>query len=286
MTSAATQAISSEFEFTDADFERIRRLIYDEAGIKLSPSKRQMVYSRLGRRLRALSLSRFAEYLELLEGGDPVERQAFTNSLTTNLTSFFREPHHFPILAELLLRPGRARPLTIWCAASSTGEEPYSIAMTAMDAFKTAEPPVRILATDVDTSVLEKADAGIYPMERLDRLPEGFGRRFFLKGGGTNAGSAKVRPEVRRLITFRQLNLLEPGWPVRGPFDVVFCRNVMIYFDKPTQQRILERFAPLMRPDGLLFAGHSESFHNAQHLFRLRGKTVYERAPGAGRNHG
>jgi chemotaxis protein methyltransferase CheR len=273
---SAAQSPRGEFHFTDRDFEQICQLIHARAGISINSSKKQMVYSRIGRRLRALELTSFDEYLEMLDAAQPdgPEWEAFTNALTTNLTSFFREEHHFPVLAQLLKHAPRNRQVTIWCSASSTGEEPYSIAMTVLDALGAAAD-VRILATDVDTNVLAEAEQGIYPLERLERLPSGFARRFFLKGGGGNSGSAKVRPEVRALVRFRQLNLLEENWPIRGPLDAIFCRNVMIYFDKPTQRKILERFAPLLRTEGLLFMGHSESLQQAGDLFRLQGKTVY-----------
>ncbi len=269
-----------DFDFQDRDFERVRQLIYAQAGISLSAAKRDMVYSRLARRLRHLRLERFEDYLDIVESGDPAECEAFTNSLTTNLTSFFREAHHFPIFADHLMRKGGARPQTVWCSASSTGEEPYSIAMTAVETFGTFDPPVRIVASDVDTSVLAAAQAGIYTEDRVEKMEAERLKRFFKRGNGSNAGKVRVREELRRLVTFEHVNLLEGGWPVRGPLDVIFCRNVMIYFDKATQLAILERFAPLLQPDGLLFAGHSESFHNATHLFRLRGKTVYGLAGG------
>ncbi len=266
------------FEFTPRDFARVRALIYRQAGIALTESKQEMVYSRLARRLRAKGLGSFEEYLDSLESGrDSEEWEAFTNALTTNLTAFFRESHHFPILAEHL-RTMRA-PLSIWCSASSTGEEPYSIAMTACEAFETLSPPVSIVATDIDTNVLETAANGVYPIDRIDKLDQGRLKRFFQRGKGERSGLARVRPELRKLITFKPLNLLAASWPVSGPFDVIFCRNVMIYFDKPTQGRILERFVPLMKPEGLLFAGHSENFMYASESFRLRGKTVYELNP-------
>lgn len=274
MLSQPTPQPSGEFAFTDADFERVRKLIYQQAGISLTESKRQMVYSRLGRRLRALGMQRFDDYLSLVQSGDPAEKEAFVNALTTNLTSFFREPHHFPILAEHARR-ARGREYVLWCSASSTGEEPYSIAITLLEALG-ADAPVRILATDVDTNVLDKAEQGVYPLERVEKMPDAQVRKFFLRGSGAREGMVKVKPEVRALITFRQVNLLEEGWPVRGPLDAIFCRNVMIYFDRPTQHTILKRFSPLLRPDGLLFAGHSESLHHAADLFRLRSKTVYE----------
>jgi len=266
-----------EFVFTQENFERICALIYEHAGISLKPSKQHMVYSRLARRLRANGLDNFKDYLKLLESNDEKEWEAFVNSLTTNLTSFFRESHHFPLLAEHVLKLKGRSGISLWCAAASTGEEPYSMAMTIVDAFGSFNPPVSIVATDVDTNVLAKAEAGIYPVERIEKLPEATVKRFFLRGVGEKSGFVRVRPELRAMVDFRPLNLLARDWSVRAPLDAIFCRNVMIYFDKETQLKILQRFAPLMNPDALLFAGHSESFHNAGHLFRLRGKTVYER---------
>jgi chemotaxis protein methyltransferase CheR len=265
-----------EFAFTKEDFERVCRMIYDYAGISLKPSKQDMVYSRLARRLRANGIDNFREYLALLESGNDVEWEEFVNSLTTNLTSFYREPHHFPLLAEHLLKQKGRQQFSLWCSASSSGEEPYTIAMTIVEAFGSFTPPVSIVATDVDTSVLARAEEGVYPLESVERLGTDVVKRFFLKGTGTKSGFARVRPELRAMIVFRQLNLLSDSWPIRGPLDAIFCRNVMIYFDKPTQLKILQKFAPLLKPDGLLFAGHSESFHNAAELFQLRGKTVYE----------
>lgn len=281
MQAMVATAAARDFAFTHADFERVRQLIYDYAGIALSQAKRDMVYSRLARRLRQAGLASFEAYLDLVESGDAAEVEAFTNALTTNLTAFFRESHHFPILAEHLSRAGAASPQTIWCSAASTGEEPYSIAMTAVEAFGSFDAPVRILASDVDTNVLAAAQAGVYTEDRIEKLDAQRLKRFFQRGSGANAGKVRVRDELRKLITFRRINLLEGGWPLRGPLDVIFCRNVMIYFDKATQLKILQRFAPLLHKDGLLFAGHSESFHNAAHLFRLRGKTVYGLAGGS-----
>ncbi len=267
-----------EFEYTDADFDAVRALIYKRAGISLSPVKKDMVYSRLTKRLRAHGFKRFQDYVNHLQGGaSEQEWVAFTNALTTNLTAFFREAHHFPILAEHLAAR-RDRPLSIWCCAASTGEEPYSLAMTAVEALGGFDIPVDILASDLDTSVLEKAQAGVYPMERVERMSAERTKRFLLRGTGAQAGQVKVRPELARLIAFRQVNLLSNPLPVQGKFDAIFCRNVMIYFDKPTQAAILRRFVPLMQPDGLLFVGHSESLFHVADSFRLRGKTVYSLA--------
>ncbi len=264
-----------EFSFSSADFERVRKLIYQHAGISLSPVKQDMVYSRLARRLRATGKNTFGEYLDMLERGGADEWERFVNSLTTNLTSFFREPHHFPIFADHLKKLGSKRPIRIWCSAASTGEEPYSIAMTVLETFGANASHVSIFASDLDTNVLATAQKGVYPLERVEKISPERLKRFFLKGSGSQEGYVAVRPELKQLIEFRQVNLLEANWPVRGPLDVIFCRNVMIYFDKPTQHKILSRFAPLLQADGLMFAGHSESFLHAADIFKSLGKTVY-----------
>lgn len=266
-----------EFHFTDADFERVRKLIYKHAGISLAPIKRDMVYSRLARRLRALGIASFAHYLAHLEANDDTERETFVNSLTTNLTSFFREAHHFEILLRHL-RGISHRPIRIWCSAASTGEEPYTLAITACEAFDSPAPPVSIVASDIDTNVLATAEQGIYARDRVEKLGQERLRRFFLRGKGRHYGYVRVRPELQRLLNFTRINLLDARLPLQGPFDVIFCRNVMIYFDKPTQYAILRKFLPLLREDGLLFAGHSESFLHAADLFRPLGRTVYERS--------
>ncbi|MDR0441769.1 MAG: chemotaxis protein CheR [Candidatus Accumulibacter sp.] len=264
-----------EFVFTRIDFEQIRKLIYEHAGISLTEAKQDMVYSRLAKRLRDRNLKSFGEYLALLKKGDKPEWERFVNCLTTNLTSFFREPHHFPILATHLKKLQGKSPIRIWCCAASTGEEPYSIAMTVVETFNSFNVPVSIFASDLDTSVLAMAAKGVYTGDRVERLSRERLHRFFSKNAD---GSFTVRPELRRLVNFQRLNLLESFWGVRGPLDALFCRNIMIYFDKPTQYKILKRFVPLMDDKGLLFAGHSESFLYASDLFRLQGKTVYELA--------
>jgi chemotaxis protein methyltransferase CheR len=251
-----------EFHFTKQDFHRISKLIYEHAGISLSDSKQELVYSRLARRLRANGIKTFSEYLDYLERGGAAEWEAFTNSLTTNLTSFFREPHHFQMLADHLRKLGKTRPIEVWCSASSTGEEAYSIAMTAVDAFSSFDNPIKIIASDLDTNVLETARAGRYKLESVSKMTAQQIDKFFVRGTGDEAGSVRVRPELKKMIIFRQVNLLDSIWPIRGKLDVIFCRNVMIYFDKETQLAILKKFAPLLRGDGLLFAGHSEHFQN------------------------
>lgn len=265
-----------EFIFNRDDFLRIKKLIYEHAGISLNDNKQEMVYSRLARRLRQHNFQSFKEYLDYLQTA-PDEWESFTNALTTNLTSFFREAHHFPILAEHLLQL-RHQPIRIWSAASSTGEEPYSIAMTVVETFNQLNPSVEIIATDLDTHVLQKAREAIYAVDRVHKMEPERVKRFFLRGKNQFDGFVRIRPELCRMIDFRQLNLLDESWNIKGPFDVIFCRNVMIYFDKETQYKILKKFVPLLRPDGLLFTGHSESFLHATDLFKPLGKTVYRLA--------
>ncbi|HEY9103025.1 CheR family methyltransferase [Chitinimonas sp.] len=264
---------SREFKFTQQDFDRVKKLIYDYAGIALNDSKHDMVYGRLAKRLRAHNMSSFQDYLVLLEKGNEAEWEAFINSLTTNLTSFFREAHHFPVLLEHLRANRSLGTLNIWCSAASTGEEPWSLAITAAEAFDSLRPPVKIIATDLDTSVLKIAQAGVYSADKVDKLTPQQLSRFFSRRAD---GQYEIKPELREMMTFRRQNLIDPVWSVRGPFDAMFCRNVMIYFDRATQLKILERFAPLLRSNGLLFVGHSENLYHAAHLFKLRGKTVYE----------
>lgn len=265
-----------EFAYSRRDFDRVRHLINSHAGISLNDSKTEMVYSRLARRLRLTGFRDFESYLSMLEQGDHPEWEHFVNALTTNLTEFFRELHHFPILSRHALATSR-RPFRVWSAACSTGEEPYSIAITLCEAFGSDEPPVKVLATDLDTAVLDKAAAGVYEMERVEGLNESRLKRFFQKGSGSQQGKARVRPNLRNLIEFSQLNFHSPSWKVQGQFDAIFCRNVLIYFDKPTQYRVLKRLAEYLAPDGLFFAGHSESLLHAADVFQPIGRTVYRR---------
>jgi chemotaxis protein methyltransferase CheR len=267
-----------EFHYTPGDFERVRRLLYQQAGISLSATKDQMVYSRLARRLRSLRLRSFADYFSYLERHEE-EWQQFINALTTNLTAFFRENHHFEMLAAHVRKHAHERrPLRIWCSASSTGEEPYSLAMTMIEALGSFAPAVEIIASDIDTGVLTIARTGIYPEDRIEQLDPARKKSFFLRGKGAQRGKVRVRPELQALIEFRQINLLDGNWGIEPGLDVIFCRNVMIYFDKATQNKILERMVHLLRPDGLFFAGHSESFVQATHLVKLIERTVYRPA--------
>jgi chemotaxis protein methyltransferase CheR len=265
-----------EFVWTDADFERVQKLIYQHAGINLHDGKHAMVYSRLSRRLRDTGHNSFREYLGWLENHDGPEWQEFVNALTTNLTAFFREQHHFEIFATLLKSKPVGVPWNVWCNAASTGEEPYSIVMTALESLG-GNAAFKLMASDIDSKVLASASQGIYKLDNLKGLGPERLQRFFLRGKDSNAGLIRVKPEVRRFIDFLSVNLIRDDWPFREPFDVVFCRNVMIYFDAPTQRGVLERIHRVMKPGGMLFVGHAENFSESRDLFTLRGKTVYER---------
>ncbi|WP_044871678.1 CheR family methyltransferase [Pseudomonas sp. LFM046] len=270
-----------EFGYSEEDFEQVRTRLYRRAGISLATSKRQMVYSRLARRLRQLNLPSFASYLAFLDQ-HPEEWQPFINALTTNITAFFRERHHFDQLVSLARESQRrGRPLRFWSAASSTGEEPYSMAIALHQALGEQARQVQIIASDIDTGVLATAGNGVYPLERIAQLEPALKRRYFQRGTGSNAGLARVVPELRQMVEFRRINLLDADWRMAGGLDAIFCRNVMIYFDKPTQVRLLERMVRLLRPDGLFFAGHSESFVQANHLVKLVSRTVYQPVQGA-----
>jgi len=265
-----------QLELSQADFERARRIFRERAGINLQASKQSMVQGRLARVLREHNLPDYHALLDAVEHTQSPLWQPFVNALTTNLTSFFREAYHFPLLADFL--KAQSGPVRIWCSAASTGEEPWSIAITALETLG-AQAPVKILASDIDTDVLRTAQAGVYPIASDKGLDEARRRRWFMKGSGGNAGLMRVRPELSRLIEFKQINLVHDALSLGQPFDVVFCRNVMIYFDTPTQRLVLERIHRCMRPGGWLFAGHSENFTAHSDLFSLHGKTVYERLP-------
>jgi len=279
-SSAASTGVpgDQEFAFSKADFEQVRTLIYQRAGISLQPGKQAMVYSRLSRRLRETGHRSFADYLGWLhQASGPAgegEWQEFVNCLTTNLTAFFREEHHFhEMVNDLKARSGR--PLRIWCSAASTGEEPYSIAMTVAETLGTGGN-VRIVASDIDTKVLATAQRGVYEAGARGLSPERL-QRHFLRGKGDNSGLIRVKPELARMIEFRPFNLMSAQWQLGDPFDLIFCRNVMIYFDAPTQRRVLQQMHRVMRDDALLYVGHSENFTDSRELFKLRGKTIYQR---------
>jgi chemotaxis protein methyltransferase CheR len=260
----------------DRDFATVRRLIAEYAGIELGANKRSMACNRLLRRLRARGTESFGEYLKLVQRHGSDERDAFVNALTTNLTAFFREPQHFELLlGDAQQRARRGLALRCWSNACSTGEEAWSMAMV----LREANCPGKVLATDIDTDVLGSAQSGVYRMERAATLSPERLRRHFLRGTGANEGLVSVRPELRSMVRFAQLNLQSAAWPVQEPFDAIFCRNVAIYFDRELQQRLLARFAQLLVPGGLLVVGHSESFPAAHPGFRSCGRTAYRRIP-------
>lgn len=272
-----------EFGFTNADFRSISQLVTAQTGIRISEAKRHMVYSRLARRLRQLGLTDFGTYLGRVaedESGQEVTR--LVNALTTNLTAFFREPHHFEYLRREYLpnlhaQKGGRRRLRIWCAGCSSGEEPYSVAMTVAESLPDfGRWDVRILATDLDSDMVAKGREGIYSQSRVQTIDIARLRRWFLRGSGRHAGHFRVKPELQRLVAFHQLNLLEP-WPFRSQFDIIFCRNVVIYFDKEIQRKLFERFADQLADHGRLFIGHSETLFRVSERFRLLGQTTYER---------
>ena len=271
--------VTREFQLEAGEFEWIRAQIKERTGIALSDQKRDLVYNRLAGRLRSLGIGSFRDYRRVLEteGGEFVE---FTNALTTNVTAFFREPHHFDYLKKAVmprLQRENKRKIRIWSAGCSSGEEPYTIAMTALETFgDRGGMDVKILATDLDTNVLARAEAGVYGKERLGGLDESRLRRWFQRGVGQAEGKVRAKAELRELISFRQLNLME-SWPMRGPFDLIFCRNVIIYFDRPTQQQLVNGLARFLVPAGYLLIGHSESLNGLAVPFRCLRPSYYQK---------
>ncbi|HEY0185776.1 MAG TPA: protein-glutamate O-methyltransferase CheR [Rhodopila sp.] len=270
-----------EFALQDGDFQKISHLVLTTTGIVISDRKRAFIQGRLGRRLRALGLANFRDYCHVLDGPDgEAERRVLVNAITTNHTAFFREPHHFDFLAKTVLPEifrsdaKSSRRLRIWSAGCSTGEEPYTIAMILRDGqWPLCDWDARILATDLDTNVLGHATAGIYDAERIQSIPPNFRQRYVVEQPD---GFGSMNPSLQSLITFKPLNLLSE-WPMHGPFDVIFCRNVVIYFDKPTQRRLFDRYADLLKPGGWLMVGHSESLQKLTNRFELTGRTIYRR---------
>ena len=280
----ALSEANREFSFDQKDFDFIAGLIKSKAGIVLNDSKINMVYGRLSRRLRALGMTNFGQYCDLVaspEGKD--ELMMFTNSLTTNLTKFFREAHHFEHMTNSLLpdvvdkakQTGKRR-LRIWSAGSSSGEEPYTIAMTVLDYMKDIHKwDARILATDIDTNMLDTSRKGIYTAERVENIPSHL-QKMFVHPSSEEPGKFQMSPKLQSLIAFKSLNLLE-RWPMKGPFDAIFCRNVIIYFDRETQKNLIERYADLLAPGGILYVGHSESLFDVTKRFKLLGQSIYQK---------
>lgn len=272
-----------QHSLNDKQFKFICRLVYEATGIVLDDRKREMVYRRLMRRTRDLKIASFGEYCALLESGCDDELPKFINSITTNLTSFFREKHHFEYLEntfipEHLKQFSHSKKLRIWSAACSTGEEPYSLAITLMEAMGSLLSiwDAKILATDLDTDVLNHGIKGIYKTERIKDIDNSHKKKWFKKGSGDNSDLVKIHPKLADLITFKQLNLLDP-WPAKGPFDVIMCRNVLIYFDRETQNSLIDRYFDLLRPGGLLILGHSESITKDESPLEVKGRTIFRK---------
>lgn len=290
LTGRVAQApmVPGEFLLTSEDFQHIAQMLYADAGIYLPESKATLVYSRLAKRVRSLGLESFRDYCALIAGNDGVgERQKMMAALTTNVTHFFREPHHFEYLKKRVLPPlleeaahgGRVR---IWSAGCSSGQEPYSIALTVLSLMPNAEKhDVKILATDIDPYMIERGREGSYNEAALAQVPGDLRSRYFVADRSSGERMWTATEQLRSLITFRELNL-NGSWPVKGPFQAIFCRNVVIYFDEPTQQAIWKRFAPLLRPSGWLYIGHSERVSGpAASAFASEGITTYRMSGGA-----
>ena len=276
------KSIKREFELRDQEFQYIRDLVMSQTGIVVSENKQELIYSRLSKRVRALNLGGFGDYIDLLEEGrNKDEMVAFVNAITTNLTAFFREGHHFDYLRDQALpkimeRNRQSRKIRIWSAGCSTGEEAYSIAMVLAEKLGFDTWDWRILATDIDTDVLSSANSRVYSSDRVTGIDSQRLQRWFKKGSGRNQGLVQVAKELNDRISFKQLNLIKP-WPIKNEFDIIFCRNVVIYFDVATQKRIFDGYARHLAGHGNLFIGHSESLHKVTDRFESLGHTVYKK---------
>jgi len=267
-----------EFAFTLDDFNFLRKISNDHSGIIVTDDKFNMFYSRLSRRIRMLGLTSFKQYCTYLEENEEIEFTEFINAVTTNLTAFFRENHHFEyvkdkIIPNVLKKNQNTKTITVWSAGCSTGEEPYSIAMTLLDNM----PPnwkLKILATDLDTNVLKIASEGVYNNDKMKGLDERKIKKWFKKGQGSNKNKVKIKRELQELIHFKKLNLME-AWPIKGKFDIIFCRNVIIYFDKETKEMLVNKFSKYLDIGSHLLIGHSESLHQIETDFDLIGNTIY-----------
>lgn len=275
---------SDNNSLTEKEFSFICQLVYDKTGIVLGEKKKEMVYRRLMRRIKELGIASFSGYCDLLKSDDSIELPNFINAITTNLTSFYREEHHFTYLNDHFLPAHKSRfsdtkRLRVWSAACSTGEEPYTLAITLCEFFGSGlrEWDVKILATDLDSEVLSAAKNGVYKFDRIEKIPTAIANKYFFKSPEKREFLVKVKPELQGLITFKQLNFLEKEWPMRGPFDIIMCRNVLIYFDRQTQDKLIGRFSALLRPGGLLLLGHSESISKDNNFFSLKGRTIFEK---------
>jgi len=263
---------------SEGNFKLISDIAYKLTGIKLSDHKKNMIYSRLSRRIRLRNLQSFDDYCKLISTPGNDEMTDFVNAITTNLTAFFREAHHFVYLQNvvfpyLMKNNSASKRIRIWSAGCSTGEEPYTLAICAKEKLPVERWDIKILATDLDTNVVEHGKRGEYDVDRIEDLDSSRKKRWFLKDGGEQV---RVKPSLQELITFKPLNLLN-DWPMKGPFDVIFCRNVVIYFDKDTQRKLFKRYAQVLKPGGHLFIGHSENLHKVSDEFESLGQTMYRR---------
>ena len=269
-----------EFEYTQKDFDFLRRLSNTHSGIIAENDKFDMFYSRLVRRIRVLKLGSFKEYCDYLVENKDTEFTLFINAITTNLTSFFREKHHFEylkdvVIPELLINNKETKTVKVWSAGCSTGEEPYSIGMILLENLP-RNWKVSILGTDLDTEVLIKAKEGVYHEDLVSELSDKTLKRWFKKGAGNNADKVKIKAELRDIMHFKMLNLMEP-WPIKNNFDFIFCRNVIIYFDKDTKEHLVNQYSQFLEVGSHLFIGHSESLHMIKTDFNLIGKTIYRK---------
>jgi len=278
----AAEEREKEFHFSDKEFKFISQLVGERTGIVLSDAKRQMVYGRLSRRLRQLKLTKFSDYCDILTSGHEDELIEFTNAITTNLTAFFRENHHFEhlkdtVLPALIKKNAATKRLRIWSAGCSSGEEPYSIAMCVREMLpKSSGWDVKILATDLDSNMVQRGKDGVYTTERVEGLTAARMKKWVKRGKGENSDKVRMSDDLREIITFKELNLME-GWPMKGPFDFMFCRNVVIYFNKETQRQLFDRYADLLTDGAHLYIGHSESLNKVTDRFDLLGKTIYQK---------
>jgi chemotaxis protein methyltransferase CheR len=282
-----TPNLVDDIALSDAEFREFQELVASLCGIHLSDAKRQLVKSRLQKRLRYHGLTSYRQYYDMVVATqDPEELTAFVNCITTNKTDFFREPHHFQYIAEYLVpdmleqvkRGKMSKRLRVWHAGCSSGEEPYTMAITLLEALNgAADWDIQLVASDIDTNVLAQAERGVYPVDRVSTIPLHLLHKYFLRGRGASEGTVKVRDSVRQLIDFKRINLNDV-WPIRPDtkFDVIFCRNVIIYFNRETQRRLFARFSDHIRPGGILFIGHSESLLNVSDAFVSLGNTIYQ----------
>jgi len=264
-------------DLKDSDFDRISKLVYAQCGIHLHDGKKELVKARLGKRLRQGNFQSFADYYRHVTTNEGQEELiTMIDSISTNLTYFFREDSHFRKLEKIIPKLSENKQLNLWCAGCSTGEEPYSIAMIVKEHVKSSTVNVKILATDISTRVLKTAQTSVYSAERINKIPQNFLKKYFQYGTGPSSGLYRVKKDLRDLVEFRRLNLIEP-FPQQFRFHVIFCRNVMIYFDKATQSVLVNKFYEHLEKGGYLFVGHSESLTGLSHPFKYSEPSIYRK---------